>query len=94
MKIGSIYRTKNVIVVWSDPGRLIMGKNEKAVITILNKDDIFVILDVNENEIEIQKFNNFKNDIITRGVAKIMTFNGINGWITTYNNWLDFDFIE
>jgi hypothetical protein len=91
MKIGSIYSSKCVFVVWNDPGKFAMGTNEKAVVGILNKGDFFIVLDINESEIEVQRFDEFKSDIILRGVAKIMTFDGVSGWLVSYNNWIDFD---
>lgn len=94
MKIGSIYRTKSVIVVWNDPGKLIMGKNEKAVIGILDKGDFFIVLGIDKNDVEVQRFDGFESDIITRGIANIMTFNGVNGWIISYNDWIDFIYVE
>lgn len=94
MKIGSIYKSKFASIVWDNPGELLLCENEKSVIYILNKDDVFLILSSFSSTIQVQKYKNFKDNHIVRSIAYIMTPIGVNGWLISYNNWQDFEIIN
>jgi len=94
MKIGSIYKSKFASIVWDNPGELLLCENEKSVICILDKDDVFLILKSYSTTIEVQKYKNLKDTSIIRSIAYIMTPSGVNGWLISYNNWQDFEIID
>lgn len=94
MNAGQLYNCKSTSVVWSSPGELLLCENEKSVACILNKNDIFLILNCYSIIIEVQKYKNFKDNHIIRNIAYIMTFSGVIGWLVSYNDWQDFEIIN
>lgn len=93
MKPGSMYFSKYATIVWDNPGELLLCENEKSVISILNKNQVFYVINSYDTKIEVQKFSNHRYEFVTRSVAKIITSAGVNGWLVSYNDWKDFDYL-
>lgn len=94
MITGTLYKCIYATIIWDKPGELLLCENEKSVINILNKDDIFFVIKCFSTVIQVQKYKNFNEDKIIRSIAYIVTPNGVNGWLVSYNNWQDFEIID